>query len=51
MSTFKVLIVEDDEVTSMNLKMSLEKQGYNVVSVADSAVQAQNKIKVYQHVL
>ncbi len=47
MSTFKVLIVEDDEVTSMNLKMSLEKQGYNVVSVADSAIQAQNKIKVY----
>jgi len=47
MDTFKVLIVEDDEVTAMNLKMSLEKQGYDVVSISDTAIQAPNKIKVY----
>ena len=43
----KVLVVEDDEVTAINLKMSLEKQGYDVVSVADNAVSARNKIKIY----
>ncbi|MEA3373676.1 MAG: response regulator [Campylobacterota bacterium] len=48
MSQFKVLIVEDDEVTAMNLKMSLEKQGYDVVSIADTAIHARNKIKVYE---
>jgi len=47
MSAIKVLVVEDDEVTAMNLKMSLEKQGYDVVSLADNAVTARNKIKIY----
>lgn len=47
MSTIKVLIVEDDEVTAINLKMSLEKQGYEIVSIADNAVTARNKIKIY----
>lgn len=47
MNTIKVLVVEDDEVTAMNLKMSLEKQGYEVVSVADNAITARNKIKIY----
>jgi len=44
----KILIVEDDEVTALNLKMSLEKQGYEVVSTADTAIQARNKIKIYE---
>lgn len=48
MSKVKVLIVEDDEVTAMNLKMSLEKQDYDVVSIADTAIQARNKIKIYE---
>lgn len=43
----KVLIVEDDEVTALNLKLSLEKQGYEIVSIADNAVTARNKIKIY----
>ncbi len=47
MSQIKVLIVEDDEVTAMNLKMSLEKQGYAVVATADTAIHARNKIKIY----
>ena len=48
MSQIKILIVEDDEVTALNLKMSLEKQGYDVVSIADNASHARNKIKVYE---
>ena len=48
MSQIKILIVEDDEVTAMNLKMSLEKQGYEIVAIADNAIQARNKIKVYK---
>jgi len=48
MSQYKILIVEDDEVTAMNLKMSLEKQDYEIVSIADNAIQARNKIKIYE---
>ncbi len=48
MDQTKVLIVEDDEVTALNLKMSLEKHGYDVVSIADNAIQARNKIKIYE---
>jgi len=44
----KILIVEDDEVTALNLKMLLEKQGYDIVSIADTAIQARNKIKIYE---
>lgn len=47
MSPVKVLIVEDDEVTALNLKMSLQKQGYDVVSSADNSITARNKIKIY----
>ncbi len=47
MAPSKILIVEDDEVTAMNLKLSLEKHGYEIVSIADTLVQAQNKIKIY----
>ena len=47
MSKTKILIVEDDEVTAMNLKLSLEKHGYEIVSIADSLIQARNKIKIY----
>lgn len=47
MKNKRVLIVEDDEVTAMNLKMSLEKQGYSVASIADDAASAKSKIKVY----
>jgi len=41
----KILIVEDDEITSFNLNMSLQKQGYRVVAVCNSAAQAKTKIK------
>jgi len=48
MKETKVIIVEDDEITSLNLNMSLQKQGYNVISVCDSALQAKNKINIYK---
>ena len=48
MESYKVMIVEDDPVTAMHLKMALENQGYEVAASVDSAVQAPNKIKVYE---
>lgn len=47
MSQTKILIVEDDEVTALHLKMSLEQQGYEIVSTSDNATQARSKIKVH----
>lgn len=48
MANQKVLIVEDDEVTALHLKMALEKRGYDVVSIASTTLQARNKIKIYE---
>jgi len=48
MESYKVMIVEDDAVTSMNLKMALENQGYEVTAMVDTGIQAPNKIKVYE---
>ncbi|MEJ2468436.1 MAG: response regulator [Campylobacterales bacterium] len=48
MESYKVMIVEDDPVTAMNLQMALENQGYEVVATVDSSIQAPNKIKVYE---
>ena len=47
MKSKKVLIIEDDEVTAMNLKFSLEKQGYKVVAIAKDFSSAKSKIKIY----
>jgi len=47
MSATKVLIIEDDDVTALNLKMSLENFGYEVLSLANEELSAQNKIKIY----
>ncbi len=44
MNKFKVAIVEDDEITSMNLKLSLQKQNYEVVSVSENAEKALKEI-------
>ncbi len=40
----RIVIVEDDEITSLNLNMSLQKQGYSVVGVCDNAQEAKHKI-------
>lgn len=47
MHSTKVLIIEDDDVTALNLKMSLEKFGYEILSLANDELSAQNKIKIY----
>jgi DNA-binding response OmpR family regulator len=47
MSKVKVIIVEDDEVTATNLKLSLDKYDYEIVAVTDNATQAKSKIKIY----
>jgi len=43
-----IIIVEDDEITALNLNMSLQKQGYNVIAVCDNAISAKNKINAYK---
>jgi len=44
MEKHKVIIVEDDEITALNLNMSLQKHGYSVIAVCDNASQAKHKI-------
>ncbi len=44
MKNNNIIIVEDDEITALNLNLSLQKQGYNVISICDNIVQAKNKI-------
>jgi len=42
-----IIIVEDDEITALNLKLSLQKHGYNIVAVCDNQLEAKNKISAY----
>jgi len=44
MNKHKIIIVEDDEITSLNLNMSLQKHGYSVVAVCDNTTQAKQKV-------
>ena len=43
-----IIIVEDDEITALNLTLSLQKHGYNIIAVCDNTLQAKNKIQVYK---
>ena len=47
MAKHNVLIVEDDEITALNLNISLQKQGYNVVAMCDNSLEAKSKIVSY----
>lgn len=40
----KIIIVEDDEITALNLKISLGKQGYEVVGICDNVLDAKERI-------
>lgn len=40
----KIVIVEDDEITALNLKLSLQKHGYEIVSICDNINQAKKEI-------
>ena len=44
MDKHRILIVEDDETTALNLSMSLEKHGYEVIGTCDNITQAQLQI-------
>ena len=48
METKTIIIVEDDEITALNLNLSLQKHGYTIVAVCDNATQAKNKIASFQ---
>lgn len=43
-----VVIVEDDEITALNLKLSLQKYNYEIVSICDSAAQARDNIDTFK---
>ncbi|DAB31088.1 MAG TPA: transcriptional regulator [Sulfurimonas sp. UBA12504] len=46
MESRRITIVEDDEITALNLKLSLKKQGYEVVAIYDNAAMAKCKMSV-----
>lgn len=45
MDKTKVLVIENDIVTGLSIKMSLEKLGYDVLKLVDNAIAAKNEIK------
>lgn len=44
MNKIDIIIVEDDEITALNLSMSLQKHGYNILDVCGNVTEAKNKI-------
>jgi len=44
MTNNSIIIVEDDEITALNLSLSLQKQGYKIIAICDDITQAKNKI-------
>lgn len=39
-----IVIVEDDEITALNLKLSLQKHGYEIAAICDNLIDAQEEI-------
>ncbi len=48
MSKIEILIVEDDEITALNLSMSLQKHGYNIAATCDNIQEATKNIKTHK---
>ena len=48
MGKYNIIIVEDDEITALNLNMSLQKHGYNIIAVCDNASDAKDEIDKYK---
>ncbi len=44
MKKHTIMIVEDDEITALNLSMSLEKHGYKITAVCENSQEAKSKI-------
>lgn len=47
MNKKNIIIVEDDEITALNLKLSLQKQGYDILSICNNVKQAKLDIDKY----
>jgi len=48
MKKHTIIIVEDDEITALNLKLSLQKNGYDIIAVCDNADDAQKEIDTHK---
>jgi len=48
MQKHSIIIIEDDEITALNLKLSLHKHDYNIIAICDNAMDAKEKIKSYK---
>ena len=48
MQKHTIIIVEDDEITALNLKLSLQKHGYNIIAMCDNALDAKEQIKTFK---
>ena len=48
MPNIRTLIIEDELLTAMELKQSLEAQGYDVLDVVDNGTDAKRALKIYQ---
>ena len=48
MEQHKIIIVEDDEITALNLKLSLQRHGYVIIAVCDNATDAKVEIDRYK---
>lgn len=44
MNKKRILIVEDDEITALNLKISLQKHDYTILDIVDTIAEANTKI-------
>jgi len=45
MNDKNIIIVEDDEITALNLKISLQKHGYNIIGTCDNITDAKDMIQ------
>ncbi len=48
MEKHTIIIVEDDEITALNLKLSLQKHGYKILATCDNAIDALQKIEIHK---
>ncbi len=48
MEKHTIIIVEDDEITALNLKLSLQKHGYKILATCDNAIDALQKIEMHK---
>lgn len=48
MSKHSIIIVEDDEITALNLKLTLQKNSYNIIATCNNADDAKKQIDIYK---